>query len=53
MSHSPVRHAVEAPVTIKAYLMCAFASIGGILFGYDSGYINGEFRHFEQICFLR
>lgn len=33
---------VEAPVTLKAYLMCAFASFGGIFFGYDSGYINGE-----------
>lgn len=32
---------VEAPVTIKAYLMCAFAAFGGILFGYDIGYING------------
>jgi sugar porter (SP) family MFS transporter len=26
---------------MKAYLMCAFASFGGIFFGYDSGYING------------
>ncbi len=32
---------VEAPVTVKAYLMCAFAAFGGILFGFDSGYING------------
>lgn len=32
---------IEAPVTWKAYLMCAFASLGGIFFGYDSGYING------------
>ncbi|OOF93528.1 hypothetical protein ASPCADRAFT_209484 [Aspergillus carbonarius ITEM 5010] len=32
---------VEAPVTIKTYLMCAFAAFGGIFFGYDSGYING------------
>lgn len=32
---------VEAPVTWQAYLMCAFASFGGIFFGYDSGYING------------
>ena len=32
---------VEAPVTVRAYLMCAFAAFGGILFGYDSGYING------------
>ncbi|KMU83014.1 high-affinity glucose transporter RGT2 [Coccidioides immitis H538.4] len=32
---------VEAPVTLKAYLMCAFAAFGGIFFGYDSGYING------------
>ncbi|TID23630.1 monosaccharide transporter [Venturia nashicola] len=32
---------VEAPVTFKAYLMCAFASFGGIFFGYDSGYISG------------
>jgi MFS transporter, SP family, sugar:H+ symporter len=32
---------VEAPVTWKAYAMCAFAAFGGIFFGYDSGYING------------
>lgn len=32
---------IEAPVTWQAYLMCAFASFGGIFFGYDSGYING------------
>ena len=32
---------VEAPTTWKAYLMCVFASFGGIYFGYDSGYING------------
>ncbi|KAI1284379.1 general substrate transporter [Xylaria sp. FL0933] len=32
---------VEAPVTIKSYLMCAFSAFGGIFFGYDSGYING------------
>lgn len=31
----------EAPVTFKAYLMCAFAAFGGLFFGYDSGYING------------
>lgn len=28
---------VEAPVTIKAYLICAFAAFGGIFFGYDTG----------------
>jgi hypothetical protein len=32
---------VEAPVTIKAYLLCVFASFGGIFFGYDSGYMGG------------
>ena len=32
---------IEAPVTLKAYLMCAFATFGGIFYGYDSGYING------------
>ncbi|EEH09472.1 MSTA protein [Histoplasma capsulatum G186AR] len=32
---------VEAPMTARAYILCAFASFGGILFGYDSGYING------------
>ena len=32
---------VEAPTTWKAYMMCVFASFGGIFFGYDSGYING------------
>lgn len=31
----------EAPVTFRAYLMCVFAAFGGILFGYDSGYISG------------
>ena len=32
---------IEAPVTWKAYLMCAFAAFGGIYFGYDSGWVNG------------
>ncbi|PGH17061.1 hypothetical protein AJ80_04934, partial [Polytolypa hystricis UAMH7299] len=32
---------IEGPVSLRAYLLCAFASFGGILFGYDSGYING------------
>lgn len=46
---------VEAPVTFKAYLMCAFAAFGGIFFGYDSGYINGVLgmdyfiREFENL----
>ena len=31
---------IEAPVNAKAYLMCAFASFGGIFYGYDSGWIN-------------
>jgi MFS family permease len=34
-------NAIEAPVTWQAYLICAFASLGGIFSGYDSGYING------------
>ncbi|ODV85653.1 hypothetical protein CANARDRAFT_22453 [[Candida] arabinofermentans NRRL YB-2248] len=32
---------VEAPLTVRAYLMCCFSAFGGILFGYDSGYISG------------
>lgn len=32
---------IEAPVTIRAYIMCAFAATGGLFFGYDSGYISG------------
>jgi len=32
---------VEAPVTWKAYLVCAFATSGGVFFGFASGYING------------
>ncbi len=32
---------VEAPVTWKAYLVCAFATFGGIFYGFASGYING------------
>jgi MFS family permease len=34
-------NSIEAPITWKAYALCAFASFGGIFFGYDSGYING------------
>jgi hypothetical protein len=30
-----------APITWKVVVLCAYASFGGILFGYDSGYING------------
>jgi hypothetical protein len=33
---------IEAPVTIKAYLMCAFAAFGGIFFGYDTGWMGGS-----------
>ncbi len=32
---------IEAPFSLRSYLICAFACFGGILFGYDSGYING------------
>lgn len=32
---------IEAPITWQAYLLCAFASFGGIFFGFDSSYING------------
>ncbi|GJN91432.1 hypothetical protein Rhopal_004453-T1 [Rhodotorula paludigena] len=42
-------NAIEAPVTWKAYLACAFASFGGIFFGYDSGYINGVLASREFI----
>lgn len=32
---------IEAPVTMKAYLMCAFAAFGGVFFGYDTGWMGG------------
>jgi MFS family permease len=32
---------IEAPVTVKAYIMCAFAAFGGIFFGYDTGWMGG------------
>ena len=32
---------VEAPVTVRAYLICAFAAFGGIFFGYDTGWMSG------------
>lgn len=32
---------IEAPVTLKAYLICAFAAFGGIFFGYDTGWMSG------------
>ncbi|KAK2749561.1 hypothetical protein FQN55_003261 [Onygenales sp. PD_40] len=41
MAGTPDVNGVEAPVTMKAYLMCAFAAFGGIFFGFDSGYISG------------
>lgn len=31
---------VEAPMTTKAYFLCAFAAFGGFFFGYDSGHIS-------------
>jgi hypothetical protein len=31
----------EAPVTVKTYLICAFAAFGGIFFGYDTGWMGG------------
>ncbi|OWB57513.1 hypothetical protein B5S28_g3462 [[Candida] boidinii] len=34
---------IEAPLTFKAYLTCSFGAFGGILFGYDSGYISGVY----------
>lgn len=32
---------IEAPVTVKAYFMCAFAAFGGFFYGFDTGYISG------------
>lgn len=32
---------IEAPVTLKAYMICAFAAFGGIFFGYDTGWMSG------------
>ena len=32
---------IEAPVTAKAYFICAFAAFGGIFFGYDTGWMGG------------
>lgn len=31
----------EAPITVKAYLICAFVAVGGLFFGYDSGWSGG------------
>lgn len=41
---------IEAPVTLRGYLLCVFAAFGGILFGYDSGYISGvlAMNYFKQ-----
>ena len=32
---------IEAPMTLKAYLICAFAAFGGIFYGYDTGWMGG------------
>ncbi|KAF2274055.1 general substrate transporter [Westerdykella ornata] len=41
---------IEAPVTMRGYLLCVFAAFGGILFGFDSGYISGvlAMKYFKQ-----
>lgn len=31
----------EAPLTLKTWIICGFASFGGVFYGYDSGYISG------------
>lgn len=38
---------IEAPVTVRAYLICAFAAFGGIFFGYDTG---KELTKLENVC---
>jgi hypothetical protein len=43
---------VEAPVTIPAYLTCVFAAFGGILFGYDSGYMCVHLPLLSHLCAL-
>ncbi|KAH7364459.1 general substrate transporter [Rhexocercosporidium sp. MPI-PUGE-AT-0058] len=40
-AQSVPRVRAEAPITFKCVVICSFAAFGGILFGYDSGYING------------
>jgi sugar porter (SP) family MFS transporter len=32
---------IEAPLTWKTWVICGFTSVGGLFFGYDSGYISG------------
>ena len=32
---------IEAPVTVRAYLIVAFAAFGGIFYGYDTGWMGG------------
>lgn len=43
---------IEAPVTLKAYLMCAFAAFAGIFFGFHIGYISGTLamKYFIHEC---
>lgn len=31
----------EAPATLATIYMCAFAAVGGMFYGYDTGYVNG------------
>lgn len=40
-NHAMAPNRIEAPVTPRGYVLCVFAAFGAILFGYDSGYING------------
>lgn len=40
---------VEAPVTVRAYLIIAFAAFGGIFFGYDTGWMGGVLNMVRSI----
>ncbi len=40
---------IEAPVTMKAYLMCTLAAFGGIFFGYGTGWM-GSIKGMKSVC---
>lgn len=44
---------IEAPVTVKAYFMCAFAAFGGFFFGFVSPTIGMRCGHTAHRSGLR
>jgi len=51
-SFDPASEASNPKTTGYTYLLAFFAGIGGFLFGYDTGVINGALLYLEKVGLL-